>query len=519
MFVSKSKNRSGSISVRVMEKRRGRNVVVKSFGASKDEGEVGRMVSAAEEYVKRQTGRFYTLFNPVPQVSIGDFLASLSNSQVSVIGPELIFGRLYDRIGFGEIGDEMFRHLVISRLASPGSKLYTADYLLRYRGVSCDVNRIYRHLDKLCLRRPDIAGTSGLKDAVERVTYRHCLSAGGGAVDVVFYDITTLYFEASREDDLRRLGYSKDGKADCPQILLGLLVTRSGFPVSYEVFEGNLCEQRTFVPLLRRAEQKFGLGRPVVVADAGLLSKANIEALSSEGYGYILGARLRNESAQIQERILSMNLEDGDVRAIRKDDGTRIVVSRTEKRRRKDAHNRERGLERLRRRVASGRLGKKDINNRGYNKYLRLSGQMTVSIDMEAYDRDAQWDGIKGYVTNTALPDKEVISQYASLWMIERAFRMNKTDLRVRPIYHRLRNRIEGHICICFTAYVIQLELARMLKAAGSDITVNRAREIVRNMYRIRYTLPGRSTESEVILRMDDEQQELYDLVTDWVHR
>jgi len=214
-----------------------------------------------------------------------------------------------------------------------------------------------------------------------------------------------------------------------------------------------------------------------------------------------------------------MNLDDGDVRTIRKDDGTRIVVSRTEKRRKKDAYNRARGLDRLRKRVTSGKLGKKDINNRGYNKYLKLSGQVEVSIDMEAYERDAQWDGIKGYVTNTTLPNKEIISQYSSLWMIERAFRMNKTDLLVRPVYHRLRNRIEGHICICFTAYVIQLELERVLKAAGSSITVNRAREIVKNMYRLKYTLPYLITENEVILKMDDEQQELYDLVTAWSQR
>jgi len=138
-----------------MEKRRGRNVVVRSFGASSDEDEVACMMAAAKEYVLRKMGRYYNLFNPVPQVTIDEFMSGLSNSQVSVIGPELIFGQLYDLIGFDKIDDEMFRHLVISRLASPGSKLHTADYLLRYRGVSCDVSKIYRHLDKLCVREPN----------------------------------------------------------------------------------------------------------------------------------------------------------------------------------------------------------------------------------------------------------------------------------------------------------------------------------------------------------------------------
>jgi len=191
-------------------------------------------------------------------------------------------------------------------------------------------------------------------------------------------------------------------------------------------------------------------------------------------------------------------------------------VSRTAGRRKKDAHNREKGLERLRKRITSGKLGKKDINNRGHNKYLRLEGETRVSIDMDRYESDKQWDGIKGYVTNTRLPEEEVIANYSNLWYIERAFRMNKTDLRVRPIYHRLRNRIEAHICISFTAYVIELELERLLKAAKSAITINRAREMVRNMYQIRFALPHQTTETTVILKMDDEQQELYDLVKQW---
>ena len=173
----------------------------------------------------------------------------------------------------------------------------------------------------------------------------------------------------------------------------------------------------------------------------------------------------------------------------------------------------------MQKRVASGKLGKKDINNRGYNKYLHLEGEMIVSIDMEAYEKDALWDGIKGYVTNTSLSKQEVIDQYSNLWYIERAFRMNKTDLRVRPIYHRLRNRIEGHICISFTAYVIQLEIERMLKTANSELTINRAREITRNMYQIRYALPHQKQEKTAILKMDDEQQELYDLVMDWTEK
>lgn len=249
------------------------------------------------------------------------------------------------------------------------------------------------------------------------------------------------------------------------------------------------------------------------------LSRKNIEVLVSDGYEYILGARIKNENKAVRQRILDLGLTDGQVASIETDDGLRIVVSFTEKRRKRDAFNREKGLRRLQEKVASGKVGKKHINNRGYNKYLRLQGEATIDIDMQAFEKDAAWDGLKGYVTNTKLSDEEVIGNYHNLWFIERAFRMNKTDLQIRPMYHRLRKRIEGHICICFCAYVLQLEIERLLKAAGSDITIDKARELVKTMYALTYTKPGHTKPSKVMLRMDPQQQELYRLVDNWVTR
>ena len=267
------------------------------------------------------------------------------------------------------------------------------------------------------------------------------------------------------------------------------------------------------IPLIRKLASRFGFEKPVVVADAGLLSKTNIAELTKDGYQYILGARPKSETEKIKEQILALSMKHGDVVEIKKDGGVRLVLSRTEKRARKDANNRQRGLARLQKNIASGRLTKQNINNRGYNKYLRMEGEVTVSINMEKYEADAAWDGIKGYVTNTTLTAEDAIANYSNLWFIERAFRMNKFDLAVRPIFHRLRNRIEGHICICFTAYTIMLELERILKAAKSDITIYRAQEIVKNMYAITYTLPKSKQTKRVFLGMNEEQEELCRLV------
>ena len=135
---------------------------------------------------------------------------------------------------------------------------------------------------------------------------------------------------------------------------------------------------------------------------------------------------------------------------------------------------------------------------------------------MDRYENDIAWDGIKGYITNTELNKEEVIKNYGNLWYIERAFRLSKTDLKVRPIYHRLRNRIEGHICICFTAYTILLELERILKENDSSITLQRAQELTKTMYQLTYQLPQSGQVKNVILKMDPEQLMLYQLVNNY---
>jgi transposase len=190
--------------------------------------------------------------------------------------PELIFGKIYDKIGFNQIDEELFRHLVISRLAFPLSKLKTIEYLYRYQGVSLNKDVVYRFLDKL---------TGQLKNKVELIAFNHTKQILAGNISVVFYDMTTLCFEASDEDDLRKTGFGKDGKHSNPQIFLGLLVGLGGYAIGYDIFEGNTYEGHTLIPFLEKISTKFNLQKPVVVADSGLLSKDNIEALQQQATG------------------------------------------------------------------------------------------------------------------------------------------------------------------------------------------------------------------------------------------
>lgn len=367
-----------------------------------------------------------------------------------------------------------------------------------------NINSIYRFLDRL---------NDKLKPQVEKIAFKHTLKVLNGNISVVFYDMTTLYFEASDEDDLRKTGFSKDGKHENPQIFIGLLVGLGGYAIGYDIFEGNIYEGHTLIPFIEKISKKFNINMPIIIADAGLLSNNNIKALDSMGYQYIIGGRLKNESTTMTLQILEHEYTDGAIRSYHKQDNTRLIVHYSKNRATKDTYNRKRGLTRLEKQVKAGKRTKSSINNKGYNKYLRLTGDVLIEIDYEKYNNDNMWDGLKGYITNRKLTDQQVLENYKNLWHIEKAFRMSKTDLRIRPIYHRLRNRIDAHICISFTAYCIYKELERVLYQEKSTLSLRKAAELTHNIYQITYTLPESKHTKSRLLNMDDKQSELCKII------
>lgn len=503
MFLREKRNKSGSVSVQIIQKLRGKYKVLQTIGNGRTEQELTKLNFLGKQEIERLSKQ-PELFVCENDLQIEQVFSNLSNASIRIVGPELIFGKLYDKIGFGSIQQELFRHLVIARIAYPLSKLKTVDYLYRYQGLTLDIDTVYRFLDKLNIV---------LKEQVEQISYAHTLKILEGKISVVFYDMTTLYFEAEDEDDLRKTGFSKDGKHSNPQIFIGLLVGTGGYAIGYDIYEGNIFEGHTLIPFLEKISSKFNLDKPIVVADAGLLSTENIKALEAKQYEYILGARIKNEPDKIKKQIFEYEFSNRQTICINKSETTRLIVAFSNKRATKDQHNRKRGLQRLEKQIRAGKLTKSNINNRGYNKYLKMEGEISIQIDYEKFNTDAIWDGLKGYVTNTKLTNDEVIENYKSLWNIERAFRMSKTDLRIRPIYHRLKSRIEAHICISFTAYCIYKELERLLKEAKSNLSVKRAVELTHNMYQITYMLPQSKHTKSNLLKMDDEQNELYKVV------
>ena len=473
MFVRKKPNKSGVISVQVVAKVAGRSKLIKTIGSSKDVEEVEQLCILGQKYIDTFGGQSLLDFDDDAPKIKASFQSITSHTE---IGTELLLGTIFDSIGFNKVDDELFRLLVFSRLIYPSSKLKTSDLLEKYKDLKIPVQQIYRYMDKL---------HSTQKELVQLVSYNHTKRILDDNISVIFYDVTTVYFEIDEEDELRKTGFSKEGKHQNPQIVLGLLVSKNGYPLAYDIFEGNKFEGHTMLPVIDAFKEKYQLNQLIIIADSGLLSNDNIVELQAKNYEFILGARIKNEKQSIQNKILGLKLKDGESAVVQKDNLS-LIISYSDSRARKDKHNREKGLLKLQKQIRTGRLTKASINNRGYNKYLKLQGEIAISIDKQKFEEDSKWDGLKGYLTNADLSKEEVLANYQHLWQIEKAFRVSKSELKIRPIYHRLQRRIEAHICISFAAYKVYKELERLLKLKNANLSPEKAIAIAKTIYQIK---------------------------------
>jgi transposase len=500
VFVRQKKNKSGLISIQVIEKSMGKYHVLKTIGSSRDPVAIQSLILNGKEWILQRQKALELDFEQRDKV-FEQLFAGIT--AVKSVGASILLGQIFDSVGFNAIKDELFRKLVLSRLCYPVSKLKTTEYLRRYEGYVTDEDKIYRYLDKL---------NKTQKRTVQCISYKHTLEVLGGHISMVFYDVTTLYFEANEEDELRKTGYSKDGRHHNPQIVLGLLVSKGGYPLAYEIFEGGKFEGHTMLPVINLFRRKYKVSNLIVVADAGLLSDKNMRVLRENKYSYILGARIKNESDRIKSEILKLTLSNGEITELQKDETNRLIISYSTSRAVKDAMNRERGVRKLNKLIENGKLTKKQVNNKGYNRFLKLDGDIKISLDEDKVEDDKKWDGLKGYVTNCSLSKEEIITNYGYLWQIEKAFRVAKSEIKIRPFYHRLKRRIEAHVCIAFVAYKLYKELERLLKEKNSGLTPEKAIEIAKTIYEIEAVLPHSKQPLSKLLINTEEQRHLVKL-------
>lgn len=511
MFVRKKRNRSGTTSVSVVFKNGGVFKEVHHLGSSSDPDEIQRMCDDGCEWISRYGGQQLIDFEEkwreeqakaaATEQAIAEYKEALSHVERTMLdAPQTILDRVYDRIGFNAIGDDILRHLAIARVCQPMSKTATVEYLKSYFDEDVKLHKIYRYMDKLYNTQ---------QEKVQQISVAHTMDVLGGRIGLVFYDVTTLYFESAPDpsDELRQDGFSKDGKTAESQVVLGLLVSEDGYPLSYSVFNGKQYEGYTMIPIIDDFVQRFALKDFIVVADSGLMSENNVRLLDDAGYKYILGARIRSESPTVKEWLLGIDWRDGRCEEYRKKDGQRLIVSYSESRAKKNAHNREKGVARLQKAYARGTLTKDKVNKRGYNKFLDISKDVTVSINYGKIEEDARWDGLKGYVTNTDLDPVEVIKQYHGLWVVERAFRIGKSSLEMRPMFHFTPKRIEAHICICFVAYKVYKELERNIRELGIGMSVDKVLFYAKTIPTLRFRLPDGESYSERLYTLPQQEK------------
>jgi len=445
-----------------------------------------------------------------------------------------IYGKMYDELGFNRIlanparnvaSNRTLKEIVLSRVANPDSKRGSVLDLENNYGVNLDLNAVYRMMDKL-----------GEKQILKlnQTVYDKTRSLFQDKIDVVYFDATTLYFESFDEDEFKKNGYSKDGKFNQPQVVLALMVTKSGLPIGYKAFSGDTFDGHTILYALQDIQEHYKIDNVVFVADSGMFNKSNLEEFDkvhkpflfkykeyqwstkkdhynlidqqhqfktfNKNYNitYIVGARIKNMNANIKKQILDMDnykdIDDNTKVATFEYQGKKLVVTYSEKRAKKDKFEREKGIEKVKERLKKSSSVKSQLSNAGYKKYIELENtdttdnndknkipcDISLTLNQEKIDEDALWDGLKGIVTNnTKLTDQELIHQYSNLWQVEESFRITKHDLKIRPIYHWKPSRIKAHLAISFMAYTLVRHLEHRVRLQYVKLSPEKIRKIL----------------------------------------
>jgi len=536
MFVRiKSTPNSLKKAIQIVESvRRGEKVsqkIIRHIGYAVDEDELSKLKILAESIkIKLEAGSQQLLFSPEklaefksnsadkePDAEYKVNLKELIEEDRAISGIHDVYGALFNQLGYSAVFKnparqkatvDAYKHIVMARIANPQSKMASVDMLEENFGVSLDLHRAYRMMD--CLDDTAI-------ERLTEITYQNTLDILGGKIDIIFFDATTVYFESFSSDEFKSIGFSKDLKFNQPQVLFCLMVNKDGLPIGYRVFPGDTYEGHTLIPVLKDLRQRYKIDKVVFVADAGMFNQDNLKELEAEGFEYVLGARLKNVSNNLKEKILERTHYKGNanfcIAQFEYEAGRKLVVSYKESRARKDALDREKAIERIRKKINKQKNPKEYLSNYGCKKYLKVSGVSRIELDEDKIKEARRWDGLHGVITNAKdIPNEEILRQYVNLWHIEEAFRITKHDLKVRPIFHWTERRIKAHLAICFTAYALVRYLEYRVRMQYKNLSIEKIRQSLIRVQtsilyhvkkKIRFALPSRiSRDAKKIYRI-----------------
>jgi transposase len=408
--------------------------------------------------------------------------AKLSEECRVVEGIHAIFGAVLDKFDLQRILGvrqyELLRHVIMARIAWPSSKLRASENLLKHFNVDISVDRMYRLMDTLEGQEASIQGT--LLNALRPLI--------GEKVEVLFFDVTTLYFESMDEDDLRRFGFSKDQKTHLTQVVLALATTQDGLPVGYKLFPGNTAETSTLLQAIEEWQKSLHIEQVTIIADRAMMSEKNLNLLETSGLKYVIAAKLKllpkptqkTILARTEEKIIFQNEEETIAVQEHLYQNRRLIISHSTKRARKDARDREQILTKLKKKIGSEGSTKKLVTNRGYLSVITESGNSKIKVDEEKVAEAAKWDGLHGVITNIEnVNHQEILGLYRRLWVIEESFRINKHTLEMRPVYHYASRRIKAHILLCYISFALCRYVQKRISMQHEDYSVDQIRSIL----------------------------------------
>jgi hypothetical protein len=421
-FIRKVKTASGATAVQIAQKVNGCRLKIIHIGSAHTEEELQILLELARKQL--QANQLELLPEKRSSLRVG-IKRSFSGLLWNTLREQ------YRGLGFNQLDDEIFEALCIARIVEPTSKLDSLRVLSDLGVDFFKKTSLFRCLAKV--------GEQDYRKTISQACFEH---ARGHGFSLVLYDVTTLYFEVQEEDTYRKPGLSKERRLE-PQIILGLLVDPYGFPLGLQSFEGNTAETKTILPVIEAFQAQHGLTQIAIVADAAMLSTANLAALSKAGYTYVVGSRFHKVPYEIAEYQKTGNLSDQQI-LVSHQEGFRVIYQYREKRAALDRRNIDKQVAKAKK-VVSGQIPTYKT------KFLSVKAK-TKQLNQKLIDKAYTLAGVKGYVTNLDIPDEEVIAYYHQLFQVEATFRMAKSDLKARPIYHRKRDAIEAHLTIVLAA-------------------------------------------------------------------
>ena len=429
-----TKTKSGKIAVQVVNYVKRKLNVLKHVGSAENEEEIEDLKKKAKSWVSMQMDR-----DGLFKIGKDPYFSSYRYLGFTYAYAYEFLEKIYHKFNFQNHVTSLFKDLVVARILEPKSKRNSLEFLHAFLDITHSENILYKMIAKY---------DSATKDELEKEIVKIAKSDFGFDFSFVLYDVTTLYFESFKSDEFKRPGFSKDHKHNQPQIVIGLIVTKDGFPISYEVFKGNTFEGNTFLPCILDFKKKHHVDQITVVADSAMISKQNLEKLLESGLNYIIASRLANLKESLINRI-DDEIKRTDGNSVRIDN---LVVDYSSKRYRKDKAELDKQIEKA----------KSNLNTRTEKisniKYLK-NDKVARFLNQEMIDKNTKLLGLKGYATNLKNGNKEIVDYYHNLVKIEHAFRIAKSDLEARPIYHHKEESIKNHMLICFMALTVSVYL------------------------------------------------------------